>query len=86
MEVWKQFHWEQKGGTTVMSTDFSSRGPKFNPQNTQSGSQPPVTAVSEDLMPTSGLRMHRHVPRYKCQQNTHTYKIDKIVKIKGGKV
>lgn len=55
-----------EGGSKVKSTGCSYRGLGFNSQHPFSGSQPPVSPVPEDLMPSSAL--HR--------DQVHTWQID----------
>ena len=53
-----------RDGSVVTSTGCSSRGPGFSSQQPHGSSQPPVTPVPRDLMPSSGLcRYCTHVCR-----------------------
>lgn len=71
-------------GSTVMSTSCSSRGPLFNSQHLNGGSQPAVTPISGHVMASlactgTTCMWYAHV----CRQNTHKHKIriNKIIKV-----
>lgn len=55
LELVKTFSKDQKDGSEVWSSCCSFRRPKFSSQHAHGGSQPPVTPVSGDPMPSSGL-------------------------------
>ena len=58
------------------------KDPRSDPRTHSVSSQPPVTPVSGDLMPSSGLKtpgiLMMHICTYR--QNTHTHKINKSLK------
>jgi hypothetical protein len=53
--------WGWRGGSEVKSTDFSSRGSRFESQHPHGGSQPSETPVSGDLMSSSDLLGHQEI-------------------------
>ena len=64
MFQWKENR-SQRDGSAVRDTGCSSRRLEFNSQHPHGGSHPSVTLVPWDLMPSSGVPMHR--------ENTHIY-------------
>jgi hypothetical protein len=54
---WKPCKWDRSwtDGSVVTSACYTSREPGFSSQHPQDSLQPPVTPVSDDPMPSSGL-------------------------------
>ena len=47
-----------RDSSAVKNTDCSFRGPGFNSQHPHDSSQPSITPVPRDLMPSCGLPQH----------------------------
>ena len=64
-----------RDGSGVKSTGCSYRGPRFNSLHPHGGSQPSITPVPGDPMPSSNLQGHQaHMwQTYTYRQNIHTH-------------
>ena len=65
-----------RGGSAVKHTRYSSSGPRFGSKHPHGSSQPPITPVPGDPMPSSGLLEHctQVVHIQACRQNTSAHK------------
>jgi hypothetical protein len=53
--------WDWRDGSVVKSSGCSPRGPEIKSQHSYGGSQPSVTVVPGDPMPSSGVPMYMHM-------------------------